>query len=228
MIHSFSHFLLRALSSNFQEKSQICAFTSSWSPFSWQNVSGFSQRTPSLVQACLAATLLEILGLKTPSSLSLSYPCRRSAHLAATPAWTLIRRCEGHLGDNLGTHYTQYQGDSHPYSQPSKVPEEKRGGEWLRRKGREVRSRNHSIFSSSAPGTSVKKWRINHCQFFLGGSFRPSQHVSPQDLMRNDLRITRRGNTTNRPSRRPFLTSVVMPICLRIGVLMGGWDNLFF
>ena len=107
--------------------------------------------------------------------------------------------------------------------------------------GELVRSRNHSIFSSSAPGTSVKKWRINHCQFFLGGSFRPSQHVSPQDLMRNDLRITRRGNTTNRPSRRPFLTSVVMPICLRIGMGMGlgpvgcrwvpmgadGWDNLF-
>ena len=87
--------------------------------------------------------------------------------------------------------------------------------------GEPVRSRNHSIFSSSAPGTSVKKWRINHCQFFLGGSFRPSQHVSPQDLMRNDLRITRRGNTTNRPSRRPFLTSVVMPICLRIGAVMG-------
>ena len=29
-----------------------------------------------------------------------------------TPAWTLIRRGEGHLGDNLGTHYTQYQGES--------------------------------------------------------------------------------------------------------------------
>ena len=100
-------------------------------------------------------------------------------------------------------------------------PRGEKGGEWLRTKGREVRSRNHSIFSSSAPGTSVKKWRINHCQFFLGGSFRPSQHVSPQDLMRNDLRITRRGNTTNRPSRRPFLTSVVMPICLRIGAVMG-------
>ena len=40
---------------------------------------------------------MEILCLKT--------------HLV-TPAWTLIRRGEGHLGDNLGTHYTQYQGES--------------------------------------------------------------------------------------------------------------------
>ena len=47
--------------------------------------------------------------------------------------------------------------------------------------------------------------------------------------MRYDLRITREGGIIHRPSRRPFWTSVVMPICLRIGVLMGRWwDNLFF
>ena len=47
--------------------------------------------------------------------------------------------------------------------------------------------------------------------------------------MRYDLRITREGGIIHRPSRRPFRTSVVMPICLRIGVLMGRWwDNLFF
>ena len=55
-----------------------------------------------------------------------------------TPAWTLIRRGEGHLGDNLGTHYTQYRGESPSYSQSSKVPEEGSGvkgevGEWLRK-----------------------------------------------------------------------------------------------
>ena len=54
-----------------REKLNTC-FHSILEPFSWQNVSGFSQGTPILVQACLAAILLEILCLNTPSSLSLS------------------------------------------------------------------------------------------------------------------------------------------------------------
>ena len=124
---SFESFVLKFP----REKPNMC-FHIILEPFSWQNVSGFSQRTPSLVHDCLAAILLEILCLKTPSSLSLSYPCRRSAHLAATPAWTLIRRCEGHLGDNLGTHYTQYRGESPSYSQSSKVPEEGSGEKGMR------------------------------------------------------------------------------------------------
>ena len=77
-----------------REKLNTC-FHSILEPFSWYNVSGFSQRTPSLVHDCLAAILLEILHAFLSFSL-LSLP--RIATFGRDPCLDPDKTVRGTLG----------------------------------------------------------------------------------------------------------------------------------